>query len=375
MKPPWTSLMHGSLSKPASDRRCSGILFPPRTCRKSPDRLLHQCRMLPKRLLALDLTVKCSVNGGPLLHEIDDGIPTAHSSALDAAIFSPRDSQAHFVSWFREAWPYIQGHQGSTFVLVISAEILDSSFVDGICQDLSLLHGLGIKLVIIPGTHLQIDRILLERGQKPNYAGSYRITDDAALEASMEVAGKLQLGIEAKLSSQPSIPVLRRHGDNERWHVGIGVASGPCESVPENVKEVVTRLHVDAKSDGKDPNAYVDALVDDLGGNASLSQGGGSGSMSTHASGNAHVSASGISASKSNVGSSSKKRKRAQGPLASASSLQARKQADQALRRFFYAEDIPEWKVRSPFFLEMVKAIGQVGPSYVPPTYNALHTA
>ncbi|MCO5593914.1 hypothetical protein L7F22_047933 [Adiantum nelumboides] len=151
-------------------------------------------------------------------------------------------------------------------------------------------------------------------------------------------------------------------------------APGPCESVPENVKEVVTRLHVDAKSDGKDPNAYVDALVDDLGGNVSLSQGGASGSMSTYASGNAHVSATGTSASKSNVGSSSKKRKGAQGSLASAFSLQARKQADQALRRFFYAEDIPEWKVRSPFFLEMVKAIGQVGPSYVPPTYNALRT-
>ncbi|MCO5582321.1 hypothetical protein L7F22_036215 [Adiantum nelumboides] len=157
-------------------------------------------------------------------------------------------------------------------------------------------------------------------------------------------------------------------------HQSCNKNSGPCESVPENVKEVVTRLHVDAKSDGKDPNAYVDALVDDLGGNASLSQGGASGSMSTQASGNVHVSATGTSASKSNVGSSSKKRKGAQGPLASAFSLQARKQADQALRRFFYAEDIPEWKVRSPFFLEMVKAIGQVGSSYVPPTYNGLRT-
>ncbi|MCO5594927.1 hypothetical protein L7F22_048962 [Adiantum nelumboides] len=153
-----------------------------------------------------------------------------------------------------------------------------------------------------------------------------------------------------------------------------GHGVGPCESVPEDVKKVVTRLHVDAKSDGKDPNAYVDALVDDLGGNASLSQGGASGSMSTHASGSTHVSATETSASKSNVESSSKKRKGAQGPLASAFSLQACKQADQALRMFFYAEDIPEWKVRSPFFLKMVKAIGQVDPSYVPPTYNALRT-
>lgn len=136
------------------------------------------------------------------------------------------ESQAHLVSWFREAWPYIQGHQGSTFVLVISAEVVDSPYSDGIYQDLSLLHGLGIKLVIILGTHIQIDKVLKEKGCNPQYVGSYRITDKAALEASMEVAGKFRLGIEAKLSSQPSIPVLRRHGDNDRQHAGVGVASG-----------------------------------------------------------------------------------------------------------------------------------------------------
>ncbi|KAI5075625.1 hypothetical protein GOP47_0009701 [Adiantum capillus-veneris] len=124
------------------------------------------------------------------------------------------------------AWPYIQGHQGCTVVLVISAEVVENPLIDGIYQDLSLLHGLGIRLVIIPGTHVQIDKLLKEKGKNPQYVGSYRITDDAALEASMEVAGKFRLAIEAKLSSQPSIPLLRRHGDNDRWHTGVGVASG-----------------------------------------------------------------------------------------------------------------------------------------------------
>ncbi|MCO5610470.1 hypothetical protein L7F22_064708 [Adiantum nelumboides] len=148
-----------------------------------------------------------------------------------------------------------------------------------------------------------------------------------------------------------------------------GQGVGPCDSVTEDVKDIVRRLHADASSDGKDSREAIDALVDDLGGSASQSQG--DASLSTHGEGSTHASGS----SKSNV-NSSKKRKVAQGAggLPAAFGLQARKQADQALRRFFYAEDVPEWKVRSPYFLDMIKAIGNVGRSYVPPSYHALRT-
>jgi len=50
----------------------------------------------------------------------------------------PEEAEAEeggrFVGWFREAWPYIRGHRGSTFVVVVSWEVVAGPHLDGILQ-------------------------------------------------------------------------------------------------------------------------------------------------------------------------------------------------------------------------------------------------
>ncbi len=105
-----------------------------------------------------------------------------------------------FVHWFRRATPYVHAHRGRTFVVAFAGEaVVDCRFPD-LIHDLALLHGLGIRLVLVHGARPQIEERLATRGAALRYVGGLRITDDQALACVKEAAGALRVEIEALLS-------------------------------------------------------------------------------------------------------------------------------------------------------------------------------
>jgi amino-acid N-acetyltransferase len=105
-----------------------------------------------------------------------------------------------FVSWFRGSSPYIHAHRGRTFVISIGGEAVADPGFANLIHDLALLHGLGIRLVLVHGARPQIEERLNTRQVQMQYINGLRVTDEAALTCVKEAAGAVRVEIEALLS-------------------------------------------------------------------------------------------------------------------------------------------------------------------------------
>ncbi len=118
------------------------------------------------------------------------------------------ETPIHFVDWLRSVAPYIHAFRGKTFVVAFPGELVIAGALPVLAQDLSLLHALGIKVVIVHGTRPQVEEQLALRHVQPRYHNGLRITDSAALECAKEAAGELRLDIEAAFSQGlPNTPM------------------------------------------------------------------------------------------------------------------------------------------------------------------------
>jgi amino-acid N-acetyltransferase len=118
------------------------------------------------------------------------------------------ENPIQFVQWLRSVAPYIHAFRGKTFVVAFPGELVVAGALPVLAHDLSLLHALGIKVVIVHGSRPQVEEQLALRNIEPRYHNGVRITDAPAMECAKEAAGELRLDIEAAFSQGlPNTPM------------------------------------------------------------------------------------------------------------------------------------------------------------------------
>ncbi len=142
----------------------------------------------------------------------------------------------HFVSWFRDAAPYINAFRGRAFVVMFGGEAVQDKNFAGLIHDFALLNSLGIRLVLVHGSRPQIEARLKAQTSKTTFHQGLRITDDTALTCVKEAVGTVRVEIEARLSmGLAHSPMAGAH---------IRVASGNVVTArPLGVHEGVDYLH------------------------------------------------------------------------------------------------------------------------------------
>jgi amino-acid N-acetyltransferase len=128
------------------------------------------------------------------------------------------ENPTQFVQWLRSVAPYIHTFGGKTFVVAFPGELVTAGVLPMLAEDLSLLLGLGIRVVLVHGSRPQVAEQLALRNVEGRFHSGIRITDSAALECAKEAAGELRLDIEAAFSQGlPNTPMS---------HAQINVVSG-----------------------------------------------------------------------------------------------------------------------------------------------------
>ena len=101
----------------------------------------------------------------------------------------------------REALPYIQRFKGKTFVVKLSGKVTeDRDRLASLCEELALLHQVGIRICVIHGGGKQLSDLARKMGVEQTIIEGRRVTDDDTLEmAKMIFAGKINTDILAAL--------------------------------------------------------------------------------------------------------------------------------------------------------------------------------
>lgn len=113
----------------------------------------------------------------------------------------------------RTAIPYIRAYKGRVFVVKLGGRLCEPGKVlDHLVEQLTLLHQLGIKLVVVHGGGGQADALCERLGIRREVFAGRRVTDDATLEVvKMAFAGTVNTNLVAAFRTA-GVPALGLSG-------------------------------------------------------------------------------------------------------------------------------------------------------------------
>lgn len=107
----------------------------------------------------------------------------------------------NFGNIFRQCAPYIAMHSGCCMVIHLGGQAMQNrEDYEAVLDDISILHLLGVQLVLVAGVRVELDEKLLEAGRTPNYHDGMRITDEETMKYLKETSGSARFEIESSLA-------------------------------------------------------------------------------------------------------------------------------------------------------------------------------
>jgi acetylglutamate kinase len=105
------------------------------------------------------------------------------------------------IAGLKGALRYVRAYRDQVFVVKLGGEVLsDPHALDGMAGQISLLHSLGIRIVVVHGGGPQASALSRRLGIEPTIIAGRRVTDDAVLEvAEMVYGGTLNTAVLAAL--------------------------------------------------------------------------------------------------------------------------------------------------------------------------------
>lgn len=119
---------------------------------------------------------------------------------VHSPITSADDHSSALVQLFRQSAPYIKAHRHKTFVMMLAGEAVLDHNAHNIIHDLTLLHSLGINIVLVYGARPQINHALQQANIELSFHQQRRITPRSSLPYLLQAVGATRLQIEALFS-------------------------------------------------------------------------------------------------------------------------------------------------------------------------------